>query len=43
VIWDYIWCVCVVGLVVLLIFVDFDELIGLSDTIHVILRGRFVG
>jgi simple sugar transport system ATP-binding protein len=28
---------------VLLISADLDELIGLSDTIHVILRGRLVG
>jgi ABC-type uncharacterized transport system ATPase subunit len=31
------------GLAVLLISADLDELIGLSDTIRVILRGRFVG
>jgi ABC-type uncharacterized transport system ATPase subunit len=31
------------GLAVLLISADLDELIGLSDTIQVILRGRFVG
>jgi simple sugar transport system ATP-binding protein len=31
------------GLAVLLISADLDELIGLSDTIKVILRGRFVG
>jgi len=28
---------------VLLISADLDELIGLSDTIQVVLRGRFVG
>ncbi len=31
------------GLAVLLISADLDELIGLSDTIHVILRGKMVG
>ena len=31
------------GLAVLLISADLDELIGLSDTIEVILRGRLVG
>ena len=31
------------GLAVLLISADLEELIGLSDTIRVILRGRFVG
>ena len=31
------------GLAVLLISADLDELIGLSDAIKVILRGRFVG
>ena len=31
------------GLAVLLISADLDELIGLSDTIQVILRGRLVG
>jgi len=31
------------GLAVLLISADLDELIGLSDSIEVILRGRFVG
>jgi general nucleoside transport system ATP-binding protein len=30
------------GLGVLLISADLDELIGLSDTLHVILRGRLV-
>ena len=28
---------------ILLISADLDELIGLSDTIQVLLRGRFVG
>ena len=31
------------GLAVLLISADLDELIGLSDTISVLLRGQFVG
>ncbi len=31
------------GLAVLLISADLDELIGLSDTIRVILRGKLVG
>ena len=31
------------GLAVLLISADLDELIGLSDTIRVLLRGRLVG
>ncbi|MGN6611254.1 MAG: ABC transporter ATP-binding protein [Angustibacter sp.] len=42
-IWDHIRRARAAGLAVLLISADLDELIGLSDTIHVILRGRFVG
>jgi general nucleoside transport system ATP-binding protein len=42
-IWDHIKRARRNGLAVLLISADLDELIGLSDTIQVILRGRFVG
>ncbi len=42
-IWDHIRDARRQGLAVLLISADLDELIGLSDTIKVILRGRFVG
>jgi ABC-type uncharacterized transport system ATPase subunit len=42
-IWDHIRDARHRGLAVLLISADLDELIGLSDTIKVILRGRFVG
>ncbi|KQX74949.1 heme ABC transporter ATP-binding protein [Aeromicrobium sp. Root472D3] len=42
-IWDHIKRARRAGLAVLLISADLDELIGLSDTIQVILRGRFVG
>jgi ABC-type uncharacterized transport system ATPase subunit len=42
-IWDHIREARHRGLAVLLISADLDELIGLSDTIKVILRGRFVG
>ena len=42
-IWDYIKTARREGLAVLLISADLDELIGLSDTIHVMLRGRLVG
>jgi simple sugar transport system ATP-binding protein len=42
-IWDHIREARRQGLAVLLISADLDELIGLSDTIKVILRGRFVG
>jgi ABC-type uncharacterized transport system ATPase subunit len=42
-IWDHIKRARRSGLAVLLISADLDELIGLSDTIQVILRGRFVG
>ena len=41
-IWDHIRTARREGLAVLLISADLDELIGLSDTIKVILRGRFV-
>ncbi|MGZ4610748.1 MAG: ABC transporter ATP-binding protein [Actinomycetes bacterium] len=41
-IWDHIRDARAKGLAVLLISADLDELIGLSDTIEVILRGRFV-
>jgi ABC-type uncharacterized transport system ATPase subunit len=42
-IWDHIKQARRKGLAVLLISADLDELIGLSDTIQVILRGRLVG
>ncbi len=42
-IWDHIKRARSEGLAVLLISADLDELIGLSDTIQVILRGRMVG
>ena len=42
-IWDHIKAARREGLAVLLISADLDELIGLSDTIQVILRGRLVG
>ncbi|WP_235508865.1 ABC transporter ATP-binding protein [Aeromicrobium sp. Root236] len=42
-IWGHIKQARRAGLAVLLISADLDELIGLSDTIQVILRGRFVG
>jgi general nucleoside transport system ATP-binding protein len=42
-IWDHIKRARHDGLAVLLISADLDELIGLSDTIEVILRGRLVG
>src|SRR4051812_29207693 len=41
-IWDHIKTARREGLAVLLISADLDELIGLSDTIHVMLRGRLV-
>ncbi len=41
-IWDHIRTARREGLAVLLISADLDELIGLSDAIKVILRGRFV-
>jgi simple sugar transport system ATP-binding protein len=42
-IWDHIKDARRRGLAVLLISADLDELIGLSDTIEVMLRGRLVG
>jgi ABC-type uncharacterized transport system ATPase subunit len=42
-IWDHIKRARRDGLAVLLISADLDELIGLSDTIQVVLRGKFVG
>lgn len=42
-IWDHIKDARRKGLAVLLISADLDELIGLSDTIQVMLRGRLVG
>ncbi len=42
-IWDHIKTARRKGLAVLLISADLDELIGLSDTIQVILRGKLVG
>jgi len=41
-IWDLLRDARANGLAVLLISADLDELIGLSDTLHVILRGRLV-
>ena len=41
-IWDLIRAARAEGLAVLLISADLDELIGLSDTLRVILRGRIV-
>ena len=41
-IWDHIRTARREGLAVLLISADLDELIGLSDSIKVILRGKFV-
>jgi simple sugar transport system ATP-binding protein len=42
-IWDHIRMARRAGLAVLLVSADLDELIGLSDTIQVMLRGRLVG
>jgi simple sugar transport system ATP-binding protein len=42
-IWDYIRTARREGLAVLLVSADLDELIGLSDRIEVMLRGRLVG
>jgi simple sugar transport system ATP-binding protein len=42
-IWDHIRTARRAGLAVLLVSADLDELIGLSDTIQVMLRGRLVG
>jgi simple sugar transport system ATP-binding protein len=41
-IWDQLRDARAKGLAVLMISADLDELIGMSDTIKVILRGRFV-
>jgi simple sugar transport system ATP-binding protein len=41
-IWDHLRRARAEGLAVLLISADLDELIGMSDTLHVILRGRLV-
>jgi len=41
-IWDHLRTARAEGLAVLLISADLDELIGMSDTLHVILRGRLV-
>jgi simple sugar transport system ATP-binding protein len=41
-IWDHLRDARAAGLAVLLISADLDELIGLSDTLHVIYRGRLV-
>jgi simple sugar transport system ATP-binding protein len=41
-IWDHIRHARSAGLAVLLVSADLDELIGLSDTLKVILRGRLV-
>ena len=41
-IWDHLRAARENGLAVLLISADLDELIGLSDSIKVILRGKFV-
>jgi ABC-type uncharacterized transport system ATPase subunit len=42
-IWDQLRNARAAGLAVLLISADLDELIGMSDTLKVILRGRIVG
>jgi simple sugar transport system ATP-binding protein len=41
-IWEHLRNARAQGLAVLLISADLDELIGMSDTLHVILRGRLV-
>ncbi|MDQ2797590.1 MAG: ABC transporter ATP-binding protein [Actinomycetota bacterium] len=41
-IWDHLRTARAAGLAVLLISADLDELIGMSDTLEVILRGRLV-
>ena len=41
-IWDQLRAARAAGLAVLLISADLDELIGLSDSLQVILRGRLV-
>jgi simple sugar transport system ATP-binding protein len=42
-IWEHVRNARAAGLAVLLISADLEELIGMSDAIQVILRGRFVG
>jgi ABC-type uncharacterized transport system ATPase subunit len=42
-IWEHLRRARADGLAVLLISADLEELIGMSDTLSVILRGRFVG
>ncbi|POM27224.1 Ribose import ATP-binding protein RbsA [Actinomadura rubteroloni] len=41
-IWDALRAARAAGLAVLLVSADLEELIGMSDTLHVILRGRLV-
>ncbi|MGH3240632.1 MAG: heme ABC transporter ATP-binding protein, partial [Spirillospora sp.] len=41
-IWDHLRQARADGLAVLLISADLEELIGMSDTLHVIFRGRLV-
>jgi ABC-type uncharacterized transport system ATPase subunit len=41
-IWEYLRQARAAGLAVLLISADLEELIGMSDTLHVVLRGRLV-
>ncbi len=41
-VWEHIRAARAAGLALLLISADLEELIGLSDTLHVIYRGRFV-
>jgi simple sugar transport system ATP-binding protein len=41
-IWEYLRHARAAGLAVLLISADLEELIGMSDTLHVVLRGRLV-
>jgi ABC-type uncharacterized transport system ATPase subunit len=41
-VWEHIRTARAAGLAVLLVSADLDELIGLSDTLHVLLRGRIV-
>ena len=41
-IWDHVRRARAAGLAVLMISADLEELIGMSDSIRVILRGRFV-
>jgi ABC-type uncharacterized transport system ATPase subunit len=41
-VWEYLRQARAEGLAVLMISADLEELIGMSDTLHVILRGRLV-